>query len=61
MKIGGYDSGIVRAIITLGHELDLEVTAEGVETVEQLSQLRVLKCDYGQGYLFSKPLKRELD
>jgi EAL domain-containing protein (putative c-di-GMP-specific phosphodiesterase class I) len=34
----------------------MQVVAEGVETEEQLQQLRSLKCQYGQGYLFSTPL-----
>ena len=34
----------------------MKVTAEGIETPEQLAQLLALDCDYGQGYLFSKPL-----
>jgi len=33
----------------------MQVIAEGVETAAQLDQLRLLKCQYGQGYLFSKP------
>uniref|UniRef100_A0ACD5H3L9 Bifunctional diguanylate cyclase/phosphodiesterase n=1 Tax=Desertifilum tharense IPPAS B-1220 TaxID=1781255 RepID=A0ACD5H3L9_9CYAN len=52
-------SEIVRAIISLGNNLGMYVTAEGVETEEQLVQLWALHCDYGQGYLFSKPLKSE--
>jgi diguanylate cyclase (GGDEF)-like protein/PAS domain S-box-containing protein len=47
---------IVRTIVTLARSLDMDVIAEGVETREQLQQLRGLGCDYGQGYLFSKPL-----
>lgn len=47
---------IIEAIVTLAHQLGMEVTAEGVETAEQLAQLRKLKCEYGQGYLFSQPL-----
>jgi len=34
----------------------MKVIAEGVETVEQLTQLRKLKCEYAQGYFFSKPV-----
>ena len=45
---------IVRTIVTLARSLDMDVIAEGVETREQLRQLRSLGCDYGQGYLFSK-------
>jgi diguanylate cyclase (GGDEF)-like protein/PAS domain S-box-containing protein len=47
---------IVRTIITLAHNLGLDVTAEGIETPEQLADLRKLGCEFGQGYLFSKPV-----
>ncbi len=47
---------IVDAIISMAHSLGLDVIAEGVETDEQWSYLRDLKCDIVQGYLFSKPL-----
>ena len=47
---------IVRAILTLGSSLGLEVIAEGIETAEQLDQLVALGCRYGQGFLFSPPL-----
>jgi EAL domain-containing protein (putative c-di-GMP-specific phosphodiesterase class I) len=50
---------IVRTIITLAHNLKMNVIAEGVETVEQLSQLRDLGCEYGQGYYFSRPVSAE--
>ncbi|MCG3115519.1 MAG: EAL domain-containing protein [Candidatus Manganitrophus sp. SA1] len=53
------DAAIVAAIITMAHTLKLKVVAEAVETVEQLSFLRALKCDQMQGYLFSKPLPAE--
>jgi len=47
---------IVKAIILLAHTLNIEVVAEGVETSKELSLLHEYKCDYAQGYLFSKPL-----
>ena len=47
---------IAETILSLGHGLDLNVVAEGVETVEQLDFLRSIGCDYAQGYLISKPL-----
>jgi EAL domain-containing protein (putative c-di-GMP-specific phosphodiesterase class I) len=52
-------SAIVRTVITLAHNLGLEVVAEGVETREQAQLLRALGCRYGQGYLFSKPVDGE--
>jgi diguanylate cyclase len=54
-----HDTAIVRAIITLGHALDLTVVAEGVETREQLESLTELECDVVQGFLFSKALSPE--
>jgi diguanylate cyclase (GGDEF)-like protein/PAS domain S-box-containing protein len=53
---GGQPLQIVRAIVTLAHNLGLNAIAEGVETVEQLAQLRELGCELAQGYWFSKPL-----
>lgn len=50
---------IVCAIVTLAHALGLDVTAEGIETDEQLINLRALHCDRAQGYYFSKPLPGE--
>jgi EAL domain-containing protein (putative c-di-GMP-specific phosphodiesterase class I) len=44
------NSEIVRAIVTLAHNLGMSVTAAGVETKEQLALLRALKCEYAQGY-----------
>ncbi len=55
----GKDFDIVRAIITLAHTLGMDVVAEGIETLEQLEILRSLGCEYGQGYLFAKPLETE--
>ncbi len=50
---------IVRSIISLGHNLGLEVVAEGVETNETLTQLSLLGCDRAQGFLFAPPLPRD--
>jgi diguanylate cyclase (GGDEF)-like protein len=55
----GENSEIVQAIISLARNLGLDVVAEGVETEEQLSQLRLMQCDYVQGYYFSKPAAKE--
>ena len=50
------DDAIVRAILTMAKTMGLFVTAEGIESVDQLGELRALGCDRGQGYLFAKPL-----
>ncbi len=50
------DEVIVRSTVDLGHNLGLEVVAEGVETTAALSMLRALGCDYAQGYLYAAPL-----
>lgn len=56
------DAAIAKTIIELAHSLDLQVIAEGVETVEQLAFLTANGCDQVQGYLFSRPLPiSELD
>ncbi|WP_197047558.1 sensor domain-containing protein [Planktothrix serta] len=55
----GRQTEIVLAIISLAHNLGMDVVAEGVETEQQLNQLRLFNCEYGQGYLFSKPLNAE--
>lgn len=47
---------IVHTIITLAHNLNMDVIAEGVETKQQLMLLRELNCDYAQGFYFSTPL-----
>jgi diguanylate cyclase (GGDEF)-like protein len=47
---------IVRTVISLAENMGMEVVAEGVETLSQLTQLRKLSCQYGQGYLFSRPV-----
>ena len=53
------DAEIVQAVITLAHNLGMDVVAEGIETAEQLAHLRQLHCGQGQGYFFSKPLNSQ--
>ena len=50
------DLAIVRAIVSLAKTLNLRITSEGIETIEQLEQLRALGSDQGQGYYFDRPL-----
>lgn len=59
MEKGPENIEIVRAIINMAHSLRLRVVAEGIETERQRDLLYSLQCDYGQGYLYSKPLLRE--
>ncbi|MFQ5580495.1 MAG: EAL domain-containing protein [Nitrospiria bacterium] len=50
------DTVVVKAIISMAHNLGLKVIAEGIETIDQLKTLRSFRCDEGQGYLFNKPM-----
>jgi len=52
----GQNSEIVKTIVTLAHNLNFDVIAEGVETAEQVFQLRAFGCELGQGYFFSQPI-----
>ena len=52
----GTESEIIQAVIQLAHSLNIDVVAEGVETLEQARYLQGLGCEYAQGYLFAKPL-----
>ncbi len=54
------DAAIVRAVVGLTRALGLKAVAEGVETTEQLAELRGLGCDQGQGYLFGRPTATEV-
>jgi len=56
MNVDGSNYGIVQAIIAMVHNLGLQVIAEGVESAEQLNQLKALGCDCAQGYLFHRPM-----
>ena len=60
MTAGPQGLSLVSTIISLAHSLKLKVVAEGVETEEQSSLLRLLRCDEMQGYLFSKPVPGEI-
>ena len=53
---GSSDLALSKAIIVMAHELGMEVIAEGIETEEQRDLLLAAGCDFGQGYLFAKPL-----
>jgi diguanylate cyclase (GGDEF)-like protein/PAS domain S-box-containing protein len=59
MGADGRSSEVVRAIVTLAHELGMSVVAEGVETEGQLAEIRSLGCEYAQGHLFSVPVDAE--
>lgn len=50
---------LVRAIVAMAHALEIAVVVEGVETVEQMTLLRAMGCEYGQGYFFGRPLKEQ--
>jgi diguanylate cyclase (GGDEF)-like protein/PAS domain S-box-containing protein len=49
-------SELVRTIVAMAHNLNLDVVAEGIETAEQAAQLEALECEYAQGYFFARPL-----
>ena len=53
MEDGRQNGEIVRAVLALANSLNLEVVAEGIESIHQFHQLRILSCQYGQGFLFS--------
>jgi EAL domain-containing protein (putative c-di-GMP-specific phosphodiesterase class I) len=52
---GSEDRAVVAALVSLAEEMDLMVVAEGVESEDQLAQLRELGCDYAQGFWFARP------
>lgn len=61
LALNDRDHAVVRLLIDLAHNLDLEVTAEGVETAEQLQTLIALGCTYGQGYHLGRPVPADQD
>lgn len=58
METNQGDATLTKTIISMAHALDLKVVAEGIEDSTQLHMLNEFGCDIGQGYLFSKPLKK---
>lgn len=50
------DLGLVKATIAMAHSFKMKVVAEGIETEQQLEMLKEMKCDFGQGYYFSRPV-----
>ncbi len=59
LPTGSANEAIVRSTIALAHGLGLQVIAEGIENPLDLRRLRALGCEYGQGFLFSKPVRAE--
>jgi len=59
MAANSPDSALVAAAIAMGRALEMEVVAEGIETNEQVADLRELGCPLGQGFLFARPLPPE--
>ena len=59
MATNGQSTDIAHTIVILAHQLSLDVVAEGVETAEQLAQLRSLGCEYAQGHYFSEAVNAE--
>jgi diguanylate cyclase (GGDEF)-like protein/PAS domain S-box-containing protein len=56
LRPGTDQSNIVRALIELGGSLHLDIVAEGIEQPDQLSELRAMNSEFGQGFLFARPL-----
>lgn len=56
MEENSENGEIVRTVVALAKALKLKVVAEGIESIHQFHQLRILGCEYGQGFLFSKAL-----
>jgi EAL domain-containing protein (putative c-di-GMP-specific phosphodiesterase class I) len=56
---GSTDLALCKAIIVMAHALGMKVIAEGVETAQQRDLLKDAGCDYGQGYLFARPISAQ--
>ncbi|MEL0639878.1 EAL domain-containing protein [Pseudoalteromonas aliena] len=59
IKAGSQELALCEAIIVMAHQLGLKVIAEGIETPLQMELLLKAGCDYGQGYLFAKPMPKK--
>ncbi|MEM7579954.1 MAG: EAL domain-containing protein [Mastigocoleus sp.] len=59
MQSNPKNMGLVPAIVSIAHSMGMSAIAEGVETAQQLSQLRSFNCDFAQGYLFSEALAHD--
>jgi EAL domain-containing protein (putative c-di-GMP-specific phosphodiesterase class I) len=59
MQLGNTNYKIVEAVVTLSDQLGLSAISEGIETPQQLNWLEALGCEFGQGYLLSRPLSTE--
>ena len=55
---GNENGEIIRTIVYLAKALNLNVVAEGIESISQLKHLQSMGCEYGQGFLFSRPMPR---
>ncbi len=55
LEASGKNEEIIRSILMLGHDMNLQVIAEGIETPTQVARLKELGCQFGQGFLFAKP------
>ncbi|MFA9215704.1 MAG: EAL domain-containing protein [Sphingomonadaceae bacterium] len=56
LSAGAEGATLCEAIIAMAHTLNIQVIAEGIETPQQMVALQCVKCDFGQGYLFSRPI-----
>jgi len=59
IMLDSWDAAIISTVVTLAHNLNMKVIAEGVETADQARKLHAMKCDEAQGYYFHKPLRIE--
>lgn len=57
---GGKETVIIKNIISMAHELEYRVIAEGIETYEQLDCLKKFTCETGQGFLFERPMPKDI-